>query len=92
MVWVLHKAALEETCNIVLYLGRIDQYLLQYYETDIKDGYSSRECERDIIFFLWKKLSEYKINSFQNVTLGGCDIMEGRFLQRPDENVFGGVT
>jgi len=68
--------------------GRIDQYLLPYYEKDLADGvYTREEADALLAFFLMKPneicgLGSYNhkvkpipsVASKQYLTLGGCDV------------------
>jgi len=61
----------EQPCSS-LSLGRVDQYLYPYYQSDIASGAITREDAREWIEALWLKIGALE-HSFQNVTLGGAD-------------------
>jgi len=57
--------------------GRFDQYMLPYYERDIREGLITREDAGELLGCLWIKFNEVRIDvdfvSYQNVLLGGVD-------------------
>lgn len=86
-IWILHMIASCYSGARDYGFGRIDQYLLSYYEKDLADGvYTREEADTLLAFFLLKPneicgtgTHNYEIKpvpsvaSKQYITLGGCD-------------------
>ena len=86
MIWFIHLVIQIESNGHSASLGRVDQYLNQYYVKDIKEGIIDREYAKELLQCLWVKLySILKIRStshsgygagyptYQNVTIGGTN-------------------
>jgi len=87
-IWILHMIASCYAGARDYGFGRIDQYLLPYYEKDLADGvYTREEADALLAFFLMKPneicgLGSYNhkvkpipsVASKQYLTLGGCDV------------------
>ena len=87
-IWILHMIASCYAGARDYGFGRIDQYLLPYYEKDLANGvYTSKEADTLLAFFLMKPneicgLGSYNhkvkpipsVASKQYLTLGGCDV------------------
>lgn len=68
LVWLTHLAFCSEgRCHMAL--GRIDQYLLPFYESDLRDSRITREEALDLFCHLWVRLEE--IQHVQNICIGG---------------------
>lgn len=78
VLWFTHEIITCEQYSGSISLGRIDQYLYQFYANDILNGVLTREEASELIEALWIKLSGLK-GGFQNVILGGSDI-DGRYM------------
>ncbi len=85
-VWFLHMVACLETNGTGISLGRMDKYLLPFYERDIASGHLSREEALELVQCFLLKLNESVkfhdnesavinagLQTFQNITLGGVD-------------------
>ncbi|MCL2664502.1 MAG: pyruvate formate lyase [Defluviitaleaceae bacterium] len=68
-VWLLHIAS-----NIIggsaMSFSRFDQYMLPYYERDIKMGVPREEL-KELLCCFWLKINEPKIRTVQSMTVGG---------------------
>ena len=68
-VWLLHVMA-----NIVggsaMSFSRFDQYMLPFYEHDIKNGVP-REDLKELLCCFWIKVNEPKLRTVQSITVGG---------------------
>lgn len=86
MIWFIHLVIQIESNGHSASLGRVDQYLYEFYNEDIKNGAIRRESAKEILQCLWIKLySILKIRptshsgygagypTYQNVTIGGCN-------------------
>ena len=73
-VWFLYVGLYLETLAASC-LGRVDQYLLPYYERDLKCGRMTRDEAKELLCCLWIKLYENVLGVLgshaQTVTLGG---------------------
>ena len=83
-VWFVQLGSILSENSLALNLGRFDQYMVPFYENDIKNGHITNEEAQELIEALWLKLSEWVwaiskntaqyfagYNSFQNLTVGG---------------------
>lgn len=68
LVWFVHLAFWTEG-RYSMALGRIDQYLLPFYERDLKAGRITREDALNLFCHLWVKLEE--IGEIFNICIGG---------------------
>ena len=67
----------EQPCGS-LSLGRVDQYLLPFYQADLAAGRLNKDDAFGLVLALWLKLGSLA-GSFQNVTLGGLTA-DGSYL------------
>lgn len=68
LVWLTHLVfKTEGRCHMAL--GRIDQYLLPFYQRDLEQSYLTREEALDYLCHLWVRLDE--IGEVQNICIGG---------------------
>ncbi len=68
LVWLTHIAfSSEGRCHMAL--GRIDQYLWWFYDTDCQRGSITRDQALDLFCHLWVRLEE--IQEVQNICIGG---------------------
>jgi formate C-acetyltransferase len=83
-VWFTQLGSILSENSLALNLGRFDQYMFPYYESDIEKGLIDEERAQELIDALWIKLSEWVwvisentakffagYNAFQNLTVGG---------------------
>jgi pyruvate-formate lyase len=71
LVWLVHLAfKTEGRCHMAL--GRIDQYLLPFYELDCQEGRLTREEALDLLCHLWARLDE--VGEVQNICIGGLTL------------------
>jgi pyruvate formate-lyase/glycerol dehydratase family glycyl radical enzyme len=86
MVWFIHVVIQIESNGHSASLGRMDQYLYNYYQQDIKSEAITRDSAKELLQCLWVKLfSILKIRptshagygagypTYQNVTIGGSN-------------------
>lgn len=86
MVWLIHLVLQIESNGHSASLGRMDQYLYNYYQQDIKKGAITKDFAKELLQCLWVKLfSILKIRptshagygagypTYQNVTIGGSN-------------------
>jgi formate C-acetyltransferase len=68
-IWLLHIIS-----NILggsaMSFSRFDQYMLPFYEADMKNGVP-RETLKDLLCCFWLKINEPKIRTVQSMTVGG---------------------
>ena len=69
-IWLLHIAA-SVTWGSALSFGRLDQYMFELYNNDIKNNIISRDKAKDILCCLWLKVNEPKMRTVQSLTVGG---------------------
>ncbi len=70
LMWMLHMMA--SFCwGSALSLGRLDQYMIAYYERDIKTGVMTRDEAKELLCCLWLKINEPRMRTVQSLTLGG---------------------
>jgi pyruvate-formate lyase len=68
LVWLTHLAyKTEGRCHMAL--GRVDQYLLPFYERGLRDGSLTDAEALDLLCSLWARLDE--IGEVQNICIGG---------------------
>ncbi|GAB6100270.1 glycyl radical protein [Halanaerocella petrolearia] len=85
-IWFIHLVLQIESNGHSASLGRVDQYLYEYYKHDIETGVIEREEAKELLECLWIKLfSIIKLRptshagygagypTYQNVTIGGQD-------------------
>jgi formate C-acetyltransferase len=85
-VWLTHLAVNLEGLNSAVSFGRMDQYLLPYYEKDLQEGRLDRDHARELLlsfcakadehfYLLSKRTSEYHggLLVVQAITIGGVD-------------------
>jgi len=83
-VWFVQLGGILSENPLALNLGRFDQYMFPYYESDCKAGQLDRKGAQELVECLWLKLSEWVwtissntaqyfagYNQFQNLTVGG---------------------
>lgn len=83
-LWFVQLGCIISENPLSLNLGRFDQYMYPYYESDIKSNKITEEKAQELIEALWIKLSEWiwtissntagyfaGYNQFQNLTVGG---------------------
>lgn len=83
-LWFVQLGGIISENPLSLNLGRFDQYMYPFYESDIKAGKTTKEKAQELIEALWIKLSEWVwtissntasyfagYNQFQNLTVGG---------------------
>ena len=88
-VWFIHLLLQIESNGHSASLGRVDQYLYEYYKQDVLNGDMSREFAKELLECLWIKLySVLKLRptshsgygagypTYQNVTIGGKTVTE----------------
>ncbi|MEG1003671.1 MAG: glycyl radical protein [Clostridium sp.] len=86
MVWFIHLVIQIESNGHSASLGRLDQYLYEYYKNDIDNGVITREEGKELLQLLWIKLySILKVRptshsgygagypTYQNVTISGLN-------------------
>ena len=73
LIIMIHEVLVSESGCGSLSFGRIDQYLFPFYNEDINKGVVTKEEVQQYIVAFFKKLSEFSL-SWQNVTIGGCDL------------------
>ena len=55
-------------------IGRLDQYLIDFYRRDIKSGILTEQSALELIVALWKRINTYGSgDTLTNVMLGGVD-------------------
>jgi formate C-acetyltransferase len=68
LIWLVHLVfKTEGRCHMAL--GRVDQYLLPFYERDLRAGTLTRASALDLLCHLWARLDE--IGEVQNICIGG---------------------
>ncbi len=68
LVWLTHLAFKSEgRCHMAL--GRMDQYLWPYYQSDLASGVLTREAAADLVCALFRRLDQ--IGEVQNICIGG---------------------
>ncbi|MCD8123345.1 MAG: hypothetical protein LUE65_14200 [Clostridiales bacterium] len=72
LLWLSHEIMYGESIPTSTSLGRVDQYLDEYYCRDEEAGLIDYEEGSIILQALWIKFST-TIHAYQNITLGGCD-------------------
>lgn len=73
-LWLVHLGIYLECESVAFSLGRMDQYLLPFYEADVKAARVTREQALELIECLWIKLYENVhggIGHVQTVTVAG---------------------
>ncbi|MEM2143287.1 MAG: glycyl radical protein [Candidatus Thorarchaeota archaeon] len=88
--WFVHLLVQTESNGHSISTGRFDQYMLPFYERDLREGRITRQRALELLEMLWIKLSSliklrdeyYSVAfagfpMFQNLTIGGQD-REGR--------------
>ncbi len=83
-VWFVQLGGILSENPLALNLGRFDQYMFPYYESDTTNGIASHGQCQELVEALWIKLSEWVwtissntaaffagYNQFQNLTVGG---------------------
>ena len=83
-VWFVQLGSILSENSLALNLGRFDQYMYPYYQSDLESGRITEEIGQELIEALWLKLSEWVwaisqntakyfagYNAFQNLTLAG---------------------
>jgi formate C-acetyltransferase len=78
LVSLTHEIITCEQPSGSLSLGRLDQYLHPFYESDLATGRLTKDDAEEIFQALWLKFGALE-GGYQNVTLGGCD-GEGRYV------------
>ncbi|OGV57629.1 MAG: hypothetical protein A2X49_15995 [Lentisphaerae bacterium GWF2_52_8] len=68
LVWLVHVAMFSEGRGANA-LGRIDQYLLPFYENDLKNGLLSREEALNMVCHLWCMVEG--MHEITNICIGG---------------------
>lgn len=68
LVWLTHIAFVSEG-RYAMALGRMDQYLLPFYERDIKSGTITREQVLELFCHLWAHIEE--LREVTNICIGG---------------------
>ena len=58
-VWFVQLGSILSENSLALNLGRFDQYMVPFYENDIKNGHITNEEAQELIEALWLKLSEW---------------------------------
>lgn len=83
-VWFTQLGGIISENPLALNVGRFDQFMYPYYESDVKKGLMNKEQIQELIEAFWIKLSEWVwtisantaeffagYNQFQNLTVGG---------------------
>lgn len=83
-VWFVQLGGILSENPLALNLGRFDQYMNPYYESDLASGVITEDEALELVESLWLKLSEWVwtissntanyfagYNQFQNLTVGG---------------------
>ena len=57
-------------------VGRFDQYMLPFYEKDLREGVETEDSAWELLLSLWMKFTEHVhegigVTTFQNLTIGG---------------------
>jgi pyruvate-formate lyase len=68
LVWLTHLAFVSEG-RFAMALGRIDRYLLPFYDRDIRAGRITREDALDLLCHLWAHVAE--LGEVTNICIGG---------------------
>lgn len=68
LVWLVHLAFVSEG-RYAMALGRIDQYLLPFYQADVQAGRLDRDGALDLFCHLWTKIEE--LGEITNICIGG---------------------
>jgi formate C-acetyltransferase len=72
LLWLTHETIHCEQARGSLSLGRIDVYLLPWYERDLAAGRITKEGAQELMDALWVKFGALP-QGFQHVTIGGLD-------------------
>ncbi len=83
-VWFTQIGGILSENPLALNIGRFDQFMAPYYQSDMEKGIRTREEIQELVEALWLKLSEWVwtisantaeffagYNQFQNLTVGG---------------------
>ncbi|MDR1419589.1 MAG: hypothetical protein LBI86_04390 [Treponema sp.] len=70
LLWITHIIA-NTALGSALSFGRFDQYMLPFYENDVKNGIITREEVRELLCCMMLKVNEPKMRTVQSVTLAG---------------------
>lgn len=81
LIWLLHEMIVAESFPASESIGRLDQLLYPYYQSDLDKGIITYDGAAEVIDALWIKFGAL-LHAFQNVTIGGID-RDGRYMDNP---------